>query len=138
VRQLVRSRDRRSRRMAKDDGRKKRIKNRRTFSIARHLCISIYSDRVETLADEKRDLCLSHHPHSSCVSVEISRGEALVGAVEEDVVLLGEDDRDKLLPLFVSRVDTGRLQKSKAEADERSSVPFINPHSSQSTICPEA
>lgn len=64
----------------------------------------------ETLADEQRD-ALARNKVSNCpsITVEITRGETLVGAVEEGKVTLLNENVGNLLPLLLGGVDTGRV-----------------------------
>lgn len=64
----------------------------------------------KALAGKEGHAGLLHQSDREGVLLEVARGEALVGRVEEDVVALADDDLDELLPLIGRRVDAGRLR----------------------------
>lgn len=72
----------------------------------------------ETLAHEERHASLDKVPHRPRVVLQIARREALVRAVEEGVVLLGEEDVGNFLPLLACRVDTGGVVRAGVEEED--------------------
>lgn len=73
----------------------------------------------KALADQDGDrAALDKVPHRVCVLVEISRGKALVCAVEECKVALGLKQVGNGVPLLLGRVDTGRVVGTGVEQED--------------------
>ena len=65
---------------------------------------------------------LDEQPQGGRVLVRIARGEALVGAVEEDDMVLGLHGRRDLRPLLDGRVDAGRVVRAGVQQEERAGL----------------
>lgn len=79
----------------------------------------VWAEVKAHLADEHWDPPALHLTNSPGIVVEVARREALVGAVEEGKVLLGENHIHELSPLLLGRVNTLRDRKSSQVSEPR-------------------
>ena len=89
------------------------MKSTSTLTVQAHnLGEGLSDDHLEALIDEKAQ--------SVGIPVEGSRGEALIGSVEERIKLTAFANISNLLPLSISGVDAGGVVGTSMEKDARS------------------
>ena len=81
------------------------------------LCVRLGNAELKALLDKVSD--------RPAISRKISRGEPLVGRVEEGKVLLRPDDLRDLLPLVLCGVDTRRVMSAGVEHDNAALVRIL-------------
>lgn len=77
------------------------------------------TDLGETLAESDLVALGDEVADGECITVDVSRGEALVGHVEEGEVALLLDDLGDLLPVLLGWVNTSRVVGTGMQEDNR-------------------
>lgn len=73
----------------------------------------------ETLTDQHRDTTFGEFPNGPGILVQIAASETLVGAVEKGVMTLLQHHICDLIPLFLRRVNTGRIMGAGVKEKNR-------------------
>lgn len=66
----------------------------------------------EGLSNTELEALLDEETDRPCISVQVARGETLIGTVEEGEVRASTDSSGDLNPFVMSRIDTSRVMRA--------------------------